>query len=180
MSRFNTTKPINITTNKAGGAAIKQSDELALASLLLSSFLKNQYYRSGNQSQKEIIELVAKVDPEFAAQAAIYARNEFGMRSVSHVVAGELKDRVKGLDWAKRFYDKVVFRPDDVTEILSYVNAKPSHAMANGLRTALERFDQYQIGKYKGANKGIKLIDAVNIVQRHLDEKYGHWTCKAV
>jgi hypothetical protein len=28
--------------------------------------------------------------------------------------------------------------------------------------------------------KACGYVDAVNIVQRHLDEKYGHWTCKAV
>lgn len=167
MSRFNTNTPTSRTTNRAGGQAYSQTNELKLASLLLTSFLKNQFYRSGNETQKELIDLVSKVDAEFAAKAAVYARSTFGMRSVSHVVAGELKDRVKGQKWAKDFYKKVVVRPDDVTEILSYVNCKPSHAMSKGLRAALEVFDEYQIGKYKGANKTLKLIDAVNIVHAH-------------
>lgn len=168
MSRFNTTTSSQTaTTNRAGGAAISQSNELALASLLLSSFLKNQFYRSADQSVEEIKDLVSKVDPLFAAQAAVYARNEFGMRSVSHVVAGELPEAVRGREWAKRFYDKVSYRPDDVTEILSYVKAEPTHAMRKGLRAALERFDEYQLGKYKGNGKSIKLVDAVNIVHAH-------------
>jgi hypothetical protein len=28
--------------------------------------------------------------------------------------------------------------------------------------------------------KAYHYVDAINIVQRHLDEKYGHWVCKAV
>lgn len=170
MSKFNTTtKGASRTVNRAGGAAYKQSDELSLASLLLTSFLKDQFYRSGKQSQTELVDLTHKVDPLFAAKAAIYARNHFGMRSVSHVVAGELKDAIKGQEWAKRFYERVIFRPDDITEILSYVDARPSHAMSNGFRTALARFDDYQLGKYRGGNKSIKLVDAVNLVHAHSD-----------
>lgn len=181
MSRFNEKTPTSRTTNRAGGQAYSQTNELKLASLLLTSFLKNQFYRSGKESQKEIVDLVAEVDPEFAAKAAIYARNEFGMRSVSHVVAGELAERVKGQKWAKSFYKNVAFRPDDVTEILSYVNGKPTHAMSKGLRAALEVFDEYQLGKYKGENKKIKLIDAVNIVHAHSDgiAKLANGTLKA-
>jgi 60 kDa SS-A/Ro ribonucleoprotein len=167
LSKFNTKTPTTKTINRAGGPAYSQSDELALASLLLTSFLKDQHYRSGDQTQKELVDLVHRVDPLYAAQAAVYARNVFGMRSVSHVVAGELTKPLCGLEWAKNFYNKVAFRPDDVTEILSYVSAKPSHAMAKGLRLALERFDDYQISKYKGEKKTVKLVDAVNIVHAH-------------
>lgn len=170
MSKFNsTTLPTTATVNRARGVAVKQSDELALASLLLTSFLTKQSYRTAKQSQNDLVDLIAKVDPYFAAQAAIYARNEFGMRSVSHVVAGEIASALSGKEWAKNFYSKVCFRPDDVTEILSYVGARPTHAMAKGLRIALERFDDYQLGKYKSANKSIKLVDAVNITHAHSD-----------
>jgi 60 kDa SS-A/Ro ribonucleoprotein len=42
------------------------------------------------------------------------------MRSVSHLVAGELAKSVKGEPWTKRFYAKVARRPDDVLETLGY------------------------------------------------------------
>lgn len=168
MSRFNeTTKGSSRTINRAGGVAYEQTDELKLASILLTSFLKNQFYRSAKTSVKEIVELTHNVDPLFAAKAAVYARNVFGMRSVSHVVAAELASRVKGQTWAKKFYHKVAFRPDDVTEILSYVDGKLSHAMRKGLRAALESFDAYQLAKYKASKKNVKLVDAVNRTHAH-------------
>lgn len=169
MSRFNQNKPTTATVNRAGGTAFAQSDKLALASLLLTSFLQDQYYRSGNQSIQELIDLTKKVDPIFAAKAAIFARQKFGMRSTSHVVAGELAPIIAGQPWGKSFFEKVIFRPDDILEILSYVNRKPTHAMRKGFKSALEKFDAYQIAKYKADSKSLKLVDAVNIVHAHTD-----------
>lgn len=50
---------------------------------------------------------------------ALYARREAGMRSVSHLVAGEISHAVKGQEWTQRFSDRVVFCADDVLSILS-------------------------------------------------------------
>jgi hypothetical protein len=45
MSKFNSTQktPKTITENHAGGQAFKQSSEMALVSLLLTSFVNNQF-----------------------------------------------------------------------------------------------------------------------------------------
>lgn len=167
MTRFNQKTQSTRTVNRAGGVAYKQSSKLALASLLLTSFLQDQHYRTAKETLSELIRLTHEVDPLFAAKAAVYARNKFGMRSVSHVVAGELAVPLSGQAYAKRFYSKVAFRPDDVTEIIAYVNGNVSHAMSRGLRKALEGFDEYQLAKYKGNGKTVKLVDAVNIVHAH-------------
>lgn len=168
MARFNDKKATTKTVNRAGGVAYEQSNELALASLLLTSFLNDKHYESGKAQQTRLVELALSVDPLFAAQAAVYARNTFGMRSVSHVVASAVRDALKGQEYAKRFYQKVVRRPDDVTEILSLAGKEGiTHAMRKGLRAALESFDHYQVAKYKGAGKAMKLVDAVNLVHAH-------------
>jgi 60 kDa SS-A/Ro ribonucleoprotein len=91
MARFNLfTRKRNQTVNLAGGNAFAQSPKMQLASLLLTSFAQDQYYRSANQSFDELKALLAKVEPEFAAKAAIYARTVYGMRSITHVLAAEL------------------------------------------------------------------------------------------
>ena len=48
MSKFNTTLPKQktLTENLAGGQAYAASDELALVSLLLTSFVNDQFYRN--------------------------------------------------------------------------------------------------------------------------------------
>ncbi len=172
MSRFNSQTPTNKTTNYAGGEAYQQSPKLEFVSILLTSFVADQYYRKGSDTVKRLQELMGLVEPEFAAKAAIYARTQFGMRSVSHVIAGELATRVYGEPWKARFYDKVVLRPDDMTEILSYyyglrdaagLKHTEPNAMKRGFAKALNRFNAYKIAKYRGEGKAVSLIDIANI-----------------
>jgi 60 kDa SS-A/Ro ribonucleoprotein len=170
MSKFNQTlvKTTTKTTNLAGGEAYKASNELALVSLLLTSFVSDQFYRTADQSLDELKNLLKKVDPKFAAKACLFARDEFGMRSVSHAMAAELAKYLSGEDYAKVFYDKIVIRPDDMMEILAYYDSncgqKIPNSIKKGFAKAFDKFDGYQLGKYRGENKEVKLVDVVNLV----------------
>jgi 60 kDa SS-A/Ro ribonucleoprotein len=175
MSKFNTTLPKQktLTENLAGGQAYSQSNELALVSLLLTSFVSDQFYRNAQTTLDELRKLSSKVkDKEFVAKAAIYARDKFGMRSITHALAGELTSQLNGAEWGKDFYNKVVVRVDDMTEILSYYlayktskdNPKFPNSLKKGFAKAFDKFDGYQLAKYKGENKEVKLVDVVNIV----------------
>lgn len=167
MSRFNTKSPGTKIENLAGGESYSQSPELELVSILLTSFAKDQFYRSSDDTFRRLISLITDCDKEFVAKAAVYARTKFGMRSISHVVAAELAVHAAGKPWAKSFYDKIVYRPDDMGEILSYYlskNTKISNPIKKGFAKAFERFDTYSLAKYRGESKGMKLIDVVNIV----------------
>ena len=157
------------TFNLAGGQAHTQSGKMELVAILLTSMLEKQYYRTADTTANRLRELVAAVeDKSFIAKAALYARNEAGMRSVSHLVAGELAKAVKGDPWTARFFDKIVRRPDDALEVLAYyVNkfGKPiPNALKKGLGTALSRFDEYQLAKYRRSDAVISLVDVVNLV----------------
>src|ERR1022692_1432669 len=175
MSKFNATlvQPKTLTTNLAGGEAFSQTDELALVSLLLTSFVNDQFYRDAKTSLDELRKLASKIkDKEFVAKAAIYARDKFGMRSITHALAGELTSELSGEEWGKNFYDKIVVRVDDMTEILSYYLAyktskdspKFPNSLKKGFAKAFDKFDNYQLAKYAGKNKEVKLVDVVNIV----------------
>lgn len=168
--KFNKQVPTTKTVNLAGGKAYKESSKLELVSILLTSFVKSQYYKDENETIKGVQDLVKKItDKKFIAQAALYARNEFGMRSISHIVAGELAEHARGLDWTRRFFDKIVRRPDDMLEILSYYFSSYRHYIPNavkkGFSSALGRFDDYQIAKYRGEGKAFKMIDLVNLIR---------------
>lgn len=167
MSKFNTVKSSTLVENLAGGKAYKQSIELELISILLTSFGEKSTYRSENNTLIKLKELISKCDPLFIAKAAIYARNEFGMRSITHVVASELANRLSGKDWGKDFYNKIIRRPDDMLEIIAYHlnnNQKISNAMKKGFSKAFGKFDEYSLSKYKGESKSIKLVDVMNLV----------------
>jgi len=157
------------TLNLAGGEAFSESAKLELASLMLTSTLQGQYYRAADLTAKRLKELIAQVDDsKFVAKAAIYARTQAGMRSVTHLAAGELAHAVKGQSWTASFYDKVVHRPDDALEILAYylaVYGRPiPNSLKKGLGAALSRFDEYQLAKYRKSGAEISLVDVVNLV----------------
>jgi len=172
MSKFNASNGGNKTINYAEGEAFTQSPKLQFLSILLTSFVQDQYYRTEKEGLEEIYRLFDAIpDKKFLAKAALYARTQFGMRSISHVVAGELAKRVKGEKWLKSFFDKIVYRADDMTEIVSYVGPKElSHALRKGFAKAFLRFDEYKLAKYKGDGKSVSLIDVANLVHPKSNE----------
>ncbi len=174
MSRFNTTTIGTKTVNMAGGEAYSQSPKLELVSVLLTSFANDTFYEKAEDKFDRLKGLIKQVDPLFAAKAAIYARKEFGMRSITHVLAGELAKYVSGKDWGADFYSTIINRPDDMMEIISYLFAnkqKLPKAVQKGFAMVFDRLDSYQLAKYRGENKGVKLVDVVNLVHPVPNEK---------
>lgn len=170
MAKFNRPATGIKTENLAGGEAYKLNPKLGFLTFILTSFVKDQFYRSEQEGINQIKSIITNlVDKKFIAKGAIFARNEFGMRSITHIVAAELANQVKGENWTKGFYNKVIHRVDDITEIVSYYLAnygKPiPNSLRKGLKKAFDKFDDYQIAKYRAENKAVKLIDVVNLIR---------------
>ena len=166
------------TRNLAGGQAFGENQKLELVSILLTSFLEDKFYRSGDATVKRLRALVSQIgDKRFVAKAALYARNEAGMRSVSHLVAADLAHQVKGAEWTKRFFARIARRPDDVLEVLAcylVLHGKPlPNSLKKGLGSALARFDAYQLAKYRRGGAELKLVDAVNLLHPPHSEALG-------
>lgn len=163
--KLNPTKPHNL----AGGEAFAETPKLELVSLLLTSTLKDEFYRKSDASVTRVKQLVAEIpDKCFSAKAAVYARNEAGMRSVTHLVAGEIARSVKGEQWTAPFYRKLCRRPDDALEILACYTGQYGRPIPNslkkGLGQAFAEFDAYQLAKYRRDGAELSLVDAVNLV----------------
>ena len=175
MSKFNTKaegkKPTEI--NAMGEMAFKLEDKEELISTVMTTFLQDAYYEKESEIVNRILSKLEQVDPLFAAKLAIYARNEGNLRSVSHLIAAAIAKDISGTDWAKRFYNKVIVRPDDMSEILSAyaslngMNLKDikriPNAIKKGFKSVLERLDAYQIDKYKMKRKNVSMIDLVRL-----------------
>ena len=171
MAKFNIKSAVDQKViNLADGQAHTQSPELEFATLLLTSFVEDKFYESKADTLDRVSALLDdNVDPEFAAKAAVYARNQFNMRSISHVVGAELAQRVKGTQWMRPFVKNVIVRVDDMLEILAYYEGKYGrrpvpNALKRGMRDALGKFDGYQLAKYRGEGREISLVDVVNLV----------------
>lgn len=167
MSKYNKkTEPVMVT-NEMGEKAYSLSDKENLISSVLTTFITSSYYESEDEVVSKILSAAKRCDPLFVAKTAIYARKVANMRSSSHLLAGSLASRVTGKEWAKNFYEQIIVRPDDITEILSYYythNSKLPHAMRKGFKKAFEKFDAYQLDKYKMRDKQFSIIDLMNLL----------------
>lgn len=183
MARFSTKKvAVEPTeTNFMGEKAFKLKEKEELVSTVMTTFLENSYYESQSEIIDRITNLLDKVDPLFAAKLAIYARNEGNLRSVTHLVSAYIARNLQNKEWAKRFYNRIVIRPDDMTEILSaYANLngmtdndikKIPNSIKKGFKSALERFDAYQIDKYKMKSRSFSLVDLVRLFHPKATQK---------
>jgi len=165
------------TVNLAGGKAFKLSLREAIAGAVLNAMLQDSYYQSGQDGLEQVQGLVDQADKAgdlpFVAKAALYARRTHGLRSISHVIAGELGDRARGAGWKRAFYRNLPVRPDDVTEVIAYWNERHReedgsvkrhpNPMLRGLGAAFLRFDAYQLAKWKGSKGAVQLVDFVNL-----------------
>ena len=176
MSKFNfKKKERRATVNHMGAKAFKYDERYELVSTMLTTFVEDAYYRKGKDTVKRLVELMHQIkDKEFVAKAVIYSRTVFNMRSVSHVMASEIGKELSGKAYAINFYEKVIVRPDDMTEIAAYHignGGKIGNAMKRGFSKAFNRFDGYQLAKYRGENNAVKLVDLVNMIHPKPTEK---------
>lgn len=178
MSKFNQ-KTNNKTVNLAGGVAFKMGSEQELIHAVLTTFLDNKYYESGEERIERLRQLVSSNKPEFVAKLAVVARTEYNLRSVSHLLLGELSKVHKGDDLVKRAIVKCAIRPDDLIEICAYVGKPLPKQVKRGVRNALLKFNRYQLAKYRNEGKEWSLVDLFNMthpkVQFANDEQKQAW-----
>jgi len=164
------------TKNRQGYAAYSLDKWLKLLTMLNTLKLENQFYRSENETMRElklVVDECAKEDTYLVAQCIVYSRcvGE-GMRSINHLAASYLAPHCAGQEWAKRFYGLwnkrtksggTIFRPDDMAEIVACFSAmnktKVTNSMKKGFASAIENLDSYSLLKYKNP-----MIDVINLV----------------
>jgi len=167
MSKFNKKASSSKTTNYVGAVAYRHGAEMELITTVLSSFLEDSYYEKKDDRIERIKKLIAECKPEFVAKLAVLTRRDFHMRSASHILLGCLASIHKGDDLVRRAMKLAIERPDDLIEIVSYLNPDgkkkiKSHQILKGIRYALREFNEYQLAKYKNDSKNLKLVDLFN------------------
>ena len=175
MSKFNGTTKTSIpsTTNLAGGVSYERVIKKEIASVVLNSMLKgDSFYEKEKDRIKRIETLIGSATEDelaFVAKAMIYTRAEGKLRSITHLLAVLLAEKVKGQPFLKSSFMKTFIRPDDMTEVLSLWNIRnPGKMIPNSLRRAFKasletKFDEYQFKKYAGERLKTKLRDVVKL-----------------
>lgn len=198
----------NQTENSlAGDVAFEMSPELALYAMVCTSALQPTYYIPNTNDQLNRIKArLREVDPVFAAQLAVYAREKMYLRTIPLVLTAELAKIHNGDSLLRRLTRRVVQRADEITELVAYyckanglrpklkkaTNSghmvekkiyKLSNQVRKGLADAFGKFDEYQFAKYNRPTE-IKLRDVLflthpkpqNEQQRVLYEKIANDT----
>lgn len=177
MAKFNEKKMAKQPTvkNFMNEDAFLLTPKEEFISSIMTTFLSKDgsYYESSNEEVNRILSLLEKIDPLFACKAAIYARENGNMRSISHLLGAALAKYISGQEYARRFYNRLIVRPDDMSEIVSaYASLngmslkdikKIPNSIKKGFKEALERFDAYQLDKYKMKNREVSLIDLIRL-----------------
>lgn len=163
MAKFNSAQTIK-TTNRSGHAAYGMTDKKKLVTQVLTSFFnESKFYGDNSAEMQEVIKRVVATSPEFIAKLAVFARKEFNMRSVSHVLIAYLAHEPNGKPYTRNAVKAACLRGDDTTEIMAcYLNlfGKPiPNALKKGISDVMQGFDEYTLAKYKGTGKAVKMRD---------------------
>jgi 60 kDa SS-A/Ro ribonucleoprotein len=168
MAKFNKeSEGLGTIENYMGAKSFKQVPKEELAFSVLSTFIEDSYYESKDDRIKRISKLVKEVaekDPSFIAKLAVITRKEFHMRSAFHVLVAELSRCHRGDSLIKNLMSQGVERVDDITEIFSYLGKPIPNQVKKGAALALNKFKTYNLAKYRGATKQVKLVDVLNLI----------------
>ena len=186
MATLNKKAQVTIKTHE-GGAVKRINAEAQLRRSVMSCLLwEREFYEDGITIAERIYDLVGKVQGQFAADLATEVRSIHNLRHAPLLIATALADlKYKNLSG---LLTAIIQRPDELTEFLAMYwggsdrtqsklspdreTGKPlSSQVKKGLAQAFKKFDAYQLGKYKKADKAIKLKDVMCLVRPKPDNE---------
>ena len=162
--------------NHQGEKAYEKTPEMELYTAVVTCALSDKFYESKDDRMERIASLIRQVDPEFVAKLAVYTRTQMNLRSIPMFLIVELAKIHNGDSLVKRTIEKTVLRADEIMELLMCYQlrnsdgkgikklSKLSRQVQEGLKSAFNRFDEYQFAKYNRSNLEVKLKDALFLV----------------
>ena len=163
----------HLTTNHEGAIAWRMTPEWALYSTVVTTMgVEDKFYERGDDRVRRIADLVRKVEHQFVAQLAIYAREVMHLRSVPLLLLVELARCHHGDTLVSRAVSRTVRRADEITELLMCYQWRTgkknlkglSSQLRKGLSETFNHFDEYQFAKYDRKNRKVTLRDALLLV----------------
>jgi hypothetical protein len=144
-----------------GGRARRFTPEQELRRSLMNCLLwEDQFYEDGVSIAERMAKLVPAVEPETAAALAVEAREVMKLRHAPLLIVREMARYPAHRGLVADTLDRIIQRPDELTELLAIYWAdvlgpmqqrkrQPVSAQVKkGLAKALTRFDAYQLAKY--------------------------------
>lgn len=146
--------------------ALAQLERSVLSCLLWET----EFYEDGQTIAQRVADLVRVIPADDVAHVAIQAKEDMRLRHVPLLLARELMRTKEGRALSRDLFPRVILRPDDITEFLAiYWKEQPDEPLAKQVKKWLgdsfRKFDEYQLQKYNGGQKAVKLRDAIRITR---------------
>jgi hypothetical protein len=147
------------THEGAKGRAFTPEQQLRRA-LMNSMLWESQFYEDGVAIAERIAALVSKVKAETVAALAIEAREDMKLRHAPLLIVREMARQETHRGFVADTLERVIQRPDELTEFLAIYwadalgpmqqrkKAAVSAQAKKGLARAFSKFDAYQLAKY--------------------------------
>lgn len=155
-----------------GGRAKQINPELQLRRSVMACMLwENSFYESGEEISDRLKTLSREVPRDKVKEIAIEAKYKMGIRHAPLWLA------ISAGIFDHKFIEKLIRRPDDMTEFLSMYWKDGKKPLPKQLKIAfsnrLNAFDTYQLSKYQQKSKDIKLRDVIRLVHpKPIDEQH--------
>lgn len=159
------------------GAPAKNIDLISqLERTVMSCLLwETEFYEDGVSIANRIIDLCAKIPANEVAKIAIQAKEDMRLRHVPLLLARELIKTKDGKAELKGLLPRVITRADDISEFLAMYWQDGKKPLAKQLKRhlgeAFKKFDEYQLQKYNGGKKSVKLRDVMRITRPKPDNE---------
>ena len=173
MAKIN--KLMKIFTHE-GARAKRFTPEQELKRALMNCLLwEGQFYEDGVAIAERVAALVPQVEAERVAGLAIEARETMKLRHAPLLVAREMARHETHRKLVADTLDRVIQRPDELTELLAIywadalgpMEQRKRHPVSaqikKGLARALTKFDAYQLAKYD-RDGAVRLKDVLFLV----------------
>lgn len=150
-------------THEGGpGVAFDPYTELRRA-VLTCLLWEDGFYESGEMIGDRIKRLVSQCDPELVKQLARVARTNYKLRHAPLLLARELLRHPKKPRGVDELIDDICLRADEPAELLALYwkdgrRTLPAQ-LKRGLAAAVVKFDGYQLAKWQGKDRAVKLRD---------------------
>lgn len=159
--------PVAASTYEGGGGFAYTDPQTELFLAAVSGLLKDQFYESGDERVRRLVDLVGKCDPDWLRAFATWLRTDANLRSAPIVIAAEYVRA--GFPNGRNVVDSVLRRADEPGEILAYWRGAHGRsipmAIKRGVADATTRlYTEVAVTRYDGTGKGWRFGDVIETV----------------
>ncbi len=166
----------------AAGCTLSTADLSYLRSTLNAMDPQDWRSKSPRDIMESTIDECLAADVEKTLQVAVELRNADYIRVTPQVimVRAAMHEASKGTGLIGKYAPDIIRRGDEpATQLAYFLGVYGKGGRRNGVaiptrlrkawKKALERLDEYQLGKYRMENRAVKTIDVVRLVRAHSD-----------